>query len=359
MKRPPQGEAQKRIRPRSGPIWSRLHYFEPSCATLRHLTDTLDTVASITMDGSPLLDLPPELRLQIYKHALYTDSTLQRPQRAPRLFEKRPAVAPATLSLSLLRTCNTICADALDVFYEINSFRVSYNHICYCEAHYPYPINSRVGELAITDFLPRVDEPQTCKFCADSGYGLIKALLGMPKLRKAHIAFAWEGMSSFTESVPVILAQLRQPVVASDTVGIIQLPLSKPLSIELPILTRAWAYEARAPGAGISVGRTMQTALRYLQFEANSFDRTPAALLPFFVPSREGQGSTNSLRFSGLPDGRRRRAEFTIALASVLNDIFAEFGGSDSIDWRPIEGSGAWTFWVDNYNRRIGGGENG
>ena len=303
------------------------------------------------MDVGPFLGLPAELRLRIYGQALQYEHTLKKPLRETPWQRSDGSL----IDLSLLCVCKTIYAEARDVFYESNMFSLSYDHICYCENRFPYQaLHDRIGSVVITNFMPREEEANVCKFCQSEGYGLVKHLRLLPKLTQAMISF--EEVFSFTDFVPGILSRLTEHDnirLSSQEIGqidIIGLRLS--LRIELPSLYRAWASLAfsggrthtsqRMPGEQI-VRRTLE----YLQFETNTYDRTARSLLPFFTASQEG--GTRSLRFRGLPNESQRRAEFTIALAGVLYDVFADEGGSESIDWTDVPGSGTWTFFVDNY----------
>lgn len=293
------------------------------------------------MDRSMFLSLPPELRLRIYEHALHFDDTLQRPLRAAawRRFDGYVA------NISLLCTSKLVHKEAKDVFYEVNNFIVSYNHICCCENEYPYSaLEQRMGEMRIVNFLPRInDEEWTCSFCQTSGLGLLEHLLQLPKLRSVSIAF--DDVWSFADFAPTLLSRLaaeHDSSLVSDEVGRIDvLGLRMGLRIELPALYRAWAALARGerkkharyrvPGE-----QTMRRALEYLSFEANTYDRTAATLAPFFVPRQED--GMRVLRFRGLEHEGKKRAEFTVALAGVMNDIFADDGGSGSVSWVELGG---------------------
>ena len=86
-----------------------------------------------------------------------------------------------------------------------------------------------------------------------------------------------------------------------------------------------------------------------MQFEANTYDRTAEALRPFFIVNEKS--TTPALRFRGLPNEKQQRADFTFALATVLNDIFADEGGAESLDWVQIGGApsgGTWMFEEDD-----------
>ncbi|KAK3674451.1 hypothetical protein LTR78_005537 [Recurvomyces mirabilis] len=303
------------------------------------------------MDIGPFLGLPAELRLRIYGQALQCGRTLQKPLRETPWQKSKGSL----VDISLLCVCKTLHAEARDVFYEINSFSVSYNHICYCENRYPYrALHDRIGSVTVTNFVPREEEGHTCEFCLSEGYGLLAHLRRLPKLTQAKVSF--EDVFSFTDYAPGILSRLTENEdvhLSSEEIGqidVVGLPLS--LRIELPILHRAWsslAFSRGRSGTGqrLPGEQIVRRTLEYMQFETNTYDRTARSLLPFFTASQEG--GTRSLRFRGLPDGPQRRAEFTIALAGVLYDVFADDGGSESIDWTDVPGSGTWTFFVDNY----------
>ncbi|KAK5137984.1 hypothetical protein LTR08_005781 [Meristemomyces frigidus] len=297
------------------------------------------------MLDSAFLNLPTELRLRIYEDALQFQGVLQRPLKASSWRNSRQTPFPA--NASLLLTSRQVHEEAKDVFYKLNAFKVSYHHMCACEIQPPFPAfdELRIRELEITNFLPRLEERETCQFCAQSGFGLIAFLQKLPKLRSVKIAF--EDLFSFTEFAPENLRRLHEHNQALELsctevghVGIEGLHLK--LQLQSPALHRAWRHLAsqerdsgicqdRRPGQKI-----MQRALGYLQFEANSYHRTAAILASFFVPSEDDD--TPTLRFTGLIDEGRRRAEFTVALAVVLNDTFAEDGGSASVNWVDLEG---------------------
>ncbi|TKA83705.1 hypothetical protein B0A55_00288 [Friedmanniomyces simplex] len=287
------------------------------------------------------LDLPPELRLRIYEHALHFGCTLQKPLRAAAWRRSDGCTA----NVSLLRASKLIYREAIDILYDVNSFAISYNHVCYCENTFPYPaLEPRMRTIRITNFLPRIDQPQTCNFCQSSGFGLLEHLMQMPKLNSAVIAF--ENVFSFADFVPELLRNLaaeRTVELSSGEVGEVNVlgPESR-LCFELPALQRAWSALARGERAKDARNRvpgelTMRRALEYLQFETNTYDRTAETLLPFFT-AYDDEDSRRRLRFVGLPDEHKKRAGFTVALAGVMNDIFADDGGSESITWVEIGG---------------------
>ncbi|KAK5115516.1 hypothetical protein LTR62_001175 [Meristemomyces frigidus] len=303
------------------------------------------------MNTGPLLNLlPPELRLEIYSYALKNENILLKPIREPPIWDEVQQDSQTSLAeISLLCTSRLITREARQVFYEINSFSISYNHLCCCENRYPYPVlDNNVSSVIITSFMPR-ESANPCIFCREGGYGLLQYLNRLPKLTHANLSF--QEIFTFTEYAPNLLAQLRkhnQVTVVSHEVGVIDV-LGQHLSLqfELPVLRRAWATLAQArtsnhAGSRVPGEQTMRTALEYLQFETNVYDRTASSLLPFFTASEED--GTLSLQFSGVKDGPQRRADFTLALAAVLYDVFADDGGSDSIAWADVTGSGTWTF---------------
>ena len=291
-------------------------------------------------EGSVFLDLPPEIRLRIYEHALRFDGILQRPVRAAawRSFKGY------TADISLLCTSRLLHKEAKDVFYECNRFVVSYNHICHCENVYPHPaLEQRMGEIHITNFLPRIDGAQTCRFCQDLGFGLIEHLLQLPKLNAVSLSF--DDVWSFADFAPALLTKLatqHSTRLSSDEVGKIKvLGLRVRLDIDLPALYRAWAALARGDGKKHARHRvpgehTMRRALEYLSFEANTYDRTALTLAPFFVGGDED--GIRALRFRGLDHEKSMRANFSVALAGVMNDIFADDGGSGSVSWVELGG---------------------
>lgn len=301
------------------------------------------------MPDNLFLSLPAELRLRIYEYALQFPGVLQRPLRASAWRD----FTGYLVNTPLLSVCKQVHEEARDVFHEVNEFRISYNHMCTCQNRFPFSAfnEQRIRKLEVCNFLPRVDEPKTCQFCRQSGFGLISYLKQLPKLRSAKVSF--EDIFSFTDFGPELLRRLsgdgRKIELSCEEVGQVEvLGLSVHLEFKLPAMHRAWlclagrlpTHTSRLPGQ-----KTMERALEYLQFEANTYDRTSSALKPFFVPSEEDE--TLTLRFQRLPDKRKRRADFTIALAGVLNDIFADDGGSESIDWVDLDGGiygGRWQF---------------
>ncbi|KAK3643118.1 Glycosylphosphatidylinositol (GPI) anchor assembly protein [Elasticomyces elasticus] len=292
------------------------------------------------MKDISFLGLPPELRLRIYEHALRFESTLQRPVRPNAWCVFDGYVA----NVALLSTSKLIHKEAKDAFYEVNKFNVSYNTICYCENQYPYPpLEQRLGVVRVTNFFPRIEEAQICNFCYASGYGLLEHLIDMPKLRRASIVF--EDIFNFADYTPELLQELateHTTDLSSNEVGTVQvLGLKIQLSLELPALQGAWSALARGEKArharhGVPAENTMRRALEYLRFEANTYDRTAVTLLPFFVADNAQE--TRVLRTGGIATDSKMRADFTIALAGVMNDIFADEGGSDSVTWAEIEG---------------------
>lgn len=175
------------------------------------------------------------------------------------------------------------------------------------------------------------------------------------------------------------------------------LPKRRTLEFHLPSLTHAWRslagteQQQRNPwdsnrrtshGGGSSNSQSnthrrrnrlpgqkiLSRALEYLHFEANSYDRVPAALRPFFVvappppsplaprstgaekPDGEIERETAQLHFRSLPDGRERRAGFTIALARELAKVFEDDGGAGSIEWVALDAepeAPVWRFGLD------------
>jgi hypothetical protein len=307
-----------------------------------------------SLKESSFIALPVELRLRIYEHALRFPVTLVRPLRA----SVWGTCIHGRANISILCANKQILAEARDVFYEANRFRVSYNQMCYCENQYPYhAFDARMSEVEINHFMPRIDEPRTCEFCFSSGYGLVDCLRQLPKVKRACVSF--EDVFSYAEFAPMIFAKLTEngATMCSKQIGRIEvLGFGQELTIALPAMHSSWQYLAHVRGRA-STGhhhrgeRAMRRALEYLQFEANTYDRTARTLLPFFTSSHNG--GTRSLRFQGIEDGDVRRAEFTLALAGVLHDIFQDDGGAESVDWVEVPESITWTFFVDNY-RAVG-----
>ncbi|TKA23118.1 hypothetical protein B0A50_07148 [Salinomyces thailandicus] len=315
------------------------------------------------MDHSPFLALPAELRITIYTHALTFRKPLYRPLRPrPSQNSHHHEFSKRAENLSLLTTNHQISHEALKVFWQTNTFRISYNHLCTCQnLFFPYPAFASpfVRSLEIRSFLPRLEDQTggtTCRFCKDSGLGLIDYLQHLPKLEVARIAF--EDIFTFSEAVEPIVKRLSREsdvTLTSDEIGRVSLRGLGGVEIELqlPSLHRAWqclasdkatGSQGRLPGQKV-VGR----ALEYLHFEANTYDRTAASLKRFFVATTEEDG-TAKLQFCGLLDGRQRRAEFTIALASELAKVFEDDGGADSIDWVSLAEnpqSPVWSFRLD------------
>lgn len=288
-----------------------------------------------------LLALPAELRLRIYAYTLNFEGTLHRPLKASAWKDFSGSLA----DISLIFTNKQIYREAKDVFWELNAFRVSYNHMCSCQNAFPYPAfnENLIRKLEIRSFLPRIEEEAaTCCYCKDSGLGLVHYLQGLPKLQDASIAF--EDIFTFSDCLPPMLKALgtsKAAMLASDAVGCISIGGLGGLKLEmhLPALYRAWQHlalgkaaksQGRFPGQKI-IGR----ALEYLSFEANAYNRTAMSLRPFFIDI--GDMDELKLRFKCLQDGRRRRAEFTIALAGELSKIFEDDGGADSIEWTALD----------------------
>jgi len=315
-----------------------------------------DVPSDEQMAGSMFLALPPELRLRIYEHALRLQGALQRPVKAAAVVWQKKTDGEVA-NVALLRANKLIHGEARDVFYEVNRFIVSYNHICSCENEYPYSaLKQRMGEMRITNFLPRVDEAQTCMFCQASGFGMFEQLIHLPKLRSVSVAF--DDVWSFADHAPTLLSTLATThgtTSASHEVGkveVLGLPLR--LGIELPALYRAWAALARGERRNharyrIAGEQTMRRVLQYLRFEADTYARTPTTLLPFFVQGEENRNPL--LHFRGHEDDKKR-AEFTVALAGLLSEILADDGGSSSIPWADLSGDNAtivrWSFGEKN-----------
>ncbi|KAF2773617.1 hypothetical protein EJ03DRAFT_102265 [Teratosphaeria nubilosa] len=210
---------------------------------------------------SPLLELPTELRIRIYEYTLQYQGVLQRPLRA----SARRAFPGYVANVSLLCACKLVSQEAADVFCDVNSFRISYHHLCTCENRYPYrPFNAkRIRQLEVSNFMPRIDLPHLCEFCHDNGFGLLKSMSSLPRLRSLKVAF--EDLFSFADFAPKILDRFHE---------------SANVHIQLPVLHLAWMHlvesrrghskcAKRLPGE-----QTMQRALEYLQFEANTYERT-------------------------------------------------------------------------------------
>ncbi|RMY62350.1 hypothetical protein D0863_10998 [Hortaea werneckii] len=423
-------------------------------------------------EDSTLLSLPAELRLRIYANVLHFSHPLYRPLRASIIHpwhyisdqnNSDDKINTTNLAdTALLLTNRQIHHEAKDCFYELNSFRVSFNHLCSCQNIFPYPAfdENLVRRLEIRSFLPRSnslvskdsssssssnitsvndddddaydassDEDEgeeeaaaaatygSCKYCQDSGMGLIEYLLhDLPKLHAATIAF--EDIFTFSESIGPIMRKLvpsshpslnpqddddeinetndesnhtnnDNPHLVSDEIGTLRLeglPSGRTLDFHLPSLTHAWrslagterqqrkpwgsnsstshggsqktTHRSRLPGQKI-----LSRALEYLHFEANSYDRVPAALRRFFVVAplptdQEGhndefnnhQPQTAKLQFRSLPNGRERRAGFTIALARELAKVFEDDGGAGSIEWVSLDAepkAPVWSFGLD------------
>ncbi|KAI7529401.1 hypothetical protein KC331_g15236 [Hortaea werneckii] len=422
-------------------------------------------------ENSTLLSLPAELRLRIYANVLHFSHPLYRPLRASIIHpwhyisdqnNSDDKINTTNLAdTALLLTNRQIHHEAKDCFYELNSFRVSFNHLCSCQNIFPYPAfdENLVRRLEIRSFLPRSnslisrdsskssssgdsnisstnddasdafsaedDEEDeeagtytNCRYCQDSGMGLIEYLLhDLPKLHAATIAF--EDIFTFSESIGPIMRKLvpsshpslnpqddddeinetndesnhtnnDNPHLVSDEIGTLRLeglPSGRTLDFHLPSLTHAWrslagterqqrkpwdsnsstshggsqstTHRSRLPGQKI-----LSRALEYLHFEANSYDRVPAALRRFFVvapfsTNKEGhdedkfhnhEPQTAKLQFRSLPDGRERRAGFTIALARELAKVFEDDGGAGSIEWVSLDAdpkAPVWSFGLD------------
>ncbi|KAH9845839.1 hypothetical protein Tdes44962_MAKER00049 [Teratosphaeria destructans] len=300
---------------------------------------------------SPLLELPAELRIRIYEHALQHQRVLQRPLRASAWRTLPGDVA----NVSLLCTCKLVNEEAADVFCDLNSFRISYHHLCTCENRYPYPTFNakRIRQLEVIDFMPRIDLPHLCDFCHDNGSGLLKSMTSLPRLTSLKVAF--DDLWSFADFAPTILERLHESAgvhVTCDQVGrLVVHGLTSDVEIQLPVLHSAWlhlvesrrGHSKRAPR--LPGEQSMQRALEYLQFEANTYERTSRMLKPFFASESHDEPLT--LKFKGLPEESRRRADFTIALVGVMNDIFTDDGGSESIDWVDLDSfyyGGRWQF---------------
>ncbi|GAB1734615.1 hypothetical protein NU195Hw_g9009t1 [Hortaea werneckii] len=434
-------------------------------------------------ENSTLLSLPAELRLRIYTYVLHFSHPLYRPLRAS-IIHPWHFISDQNndnsdnkfnnnnlADTALLLTNRQIHHEAKDCFYELNSFRVSFNHLCSCQNIFPFPAfdENLVRRLEIRSFLPRsnslisqdsssssgenssISSPNddafdasdassdeedaegegaatytNCKYCQNSGMGLIDYLLhDLPKLHAATIAF--EDIFTFSESIGPILSKLVPPPsssysnlhqnddndndtydtpnndpprLVSDEIGTLRLeglPRGKTLEFHLPSLTHAWRSLAGAEqqqrrvwdgntNHGGSSSRQKPThtrlpgqkilsrALEYLHFEANSYDRVPAALRRFFVvvaaPLPAGSGSesdkretthrTAQLHFRSLPDGRERRAGFTIALARELAKVFEDDGGAGSIEWVSLDAEPevpVWRFGLDGVDVQEDGRE--
>ncbi|KAI6877589.1 hypothetical protein KC360_g2888 [Hortaea werneckii] len=384
-------------------------------------------------EHSTLLSLPAELRLRIYADLLHFSHPLYRPLRAS-IIHPWHSISDQNkddnsdsgfnnnnlADTALLLTNRQIHHEAKDCFYELNSFRVSFNHLCSCQNIFPYPAfdGNLVRRLEIRSFLPRSnsliskdgsgdsggsnssitsaedddvydissnedDEGgeeaaeatyTNCKYCQNSGMGLMGYLLhDLPKLHAA-----------------------TRPHLVSDEIGTLRLErLSRGLTLEfhLPSLTHAWRslarfeqqqQQQRGVWDGSETGhqqagqrsttthrsrllpgqKILSRALEYLHFEANSYDRVPAALRRFFVVAprlQAGSGGesdrretpnhqTAQLQFRSLPDGRERRAGFTIALARELAKVFEDDGGAGSIEWSALDAEPevpVWRFGLD------------
>ncbi|KAI7084860.1 hypothetical protein KC356_g6357 [Hortaea werneckii] len=437
-------------------------------------------------EHSTLLSLPAELRLRIYADLLHFSHPLYRPLRAS-IIHPWHSISDQNkddnsdsgfnnnnlADTALLLTNRQIHHEAKDCFYELNSFRVSFNHLCSCQNIFPYPAfdGNLVRRLEIRSFLPRSnsliskdgsgdsggsnssitsaedddvydissnedDEGgeeaaeatyTNCKYCQNSGMGLMGYLLhDLPKLHAATVAF--EDIFTFSDSIGPILRKLvppssspstsshqhhqdqrndddndthdthdsKRPHLVSDEIGTLRLErLSRGLTLEfhLPSLTHAWRslarfeqqqQQQRGVWDGSETGhqqagqrsttthrsrllpgqKILSRALEYLHFEANSYDRVPAALRRFFVVAprlQAGSGGesdrretpnhqTAQLQFRSLPDGRERRAGFTIALARELAKVFEDDGGAGSIEWSALDAEPevpVWRFGLD------------
>jgi hypothetical protein len=295
-----------------------------------------------TSHPSPFLGLPAELRIRIYEYALQYQGVLQRPLRASAWRDFAGYVA----NVSLLRTCKLVHKEAVDIFFDLNTFRISYYHLCTCQNRYPYkPFNAeRIRRVEVSNFLPKLDLPDICEYCRDGGVGLFKTMKALPRLRSLHVAF--EDMFSFTDFAPPILHGLYDDYQISSTcdeVGKLDIHgFGLKTVVELPVLHRAWGSLSESRKQPLSLLRRcrgavpMRKALEYLQFEANTYERTPGELRPFFIPRKEND-NTHVLRFKGLPNESTQRSNFTIAVASVLSEIFSDDGGSRTIDWVDLD----------------------
>lgn len=75
-------------------------------------------VENVLLTRSPLglLDLPPELRLMIYRHLLVRENTL------PVAVDTMNILEPHLLEVSILRTCRLVYREAFDIMYKENRF---------------------------------------------------------------------------------------------------------------------------------------------------------------------------------------------------------------------------------------------
>lgn len=86
-----------------------------------------------------LLDLPKELRLEIYSHAL-TFATPIRITHQGRVDRSHISQRGLRLAPELLRTCSRVYGEAIDVLYSCNTFRgVVHRRIAYRDCRFPRP----------------------------------------------------------------------------------------------------------------------------------------------------------------------------------------------------------------------------
>ncbi|EMC96097.1 hypothetical protein BAUCODRAFT_517575 [Baudoinia panamericana UAMH 10762] len=305
----------------------------------------------LPMAPSGLLELPAELRARIYVDAFQFDRTLCRPVRA----EAWRDFTGYVTNLSLLTTCKLIYRESKDVFYDINKFEISYNHLCTCENQFPFPtLNERMRDITISGYLPRIDQERPCRLCrfTDRGSGLFDYLSTLPRLKSVDVLFEHE--TDWDSGILYRIIHYQNCALEAPKIGVLRVKgLPFQLRLLLSTLYLAWHHLAGDPDQG-SVGskrypgeRSTRHALEYLQFEANTYDRTAQSLLRFFLPIDVDNPSASVLRFKGLPDELRRRADFTIELAAELNAIFSDGGGSETIRWTEIDGmmyNGRWSF---------------
>nr|POE48001.1 hypothetical protein CFP56_01329 [Quercus suber] len=294
---------------------------------------------------SSLADLPVELRMHIFSFILSHNAILQRPSTraaeaqdlstsppvetfTPSDVDGRtpsPCVSPSLhlIQTSLLHLNRRLSIEAREVFYAHNRFRISYNHLCTCQARFPYTFDAtRIRELELVHVYPRDHGSQTCTICQSAGTGLIPFLQTLPRLRTAVVIF--DDMASFGDFAHAFPGPLSSRAVGSLTLATGDGPQS--IHVLLPPLQQAW--QTGGGQRSISDGWCEQTdfepskaaisllgLMKHLQWEASEHQLTAPQLRPFFVPSN---GGFSVLR---VPVGERMAA-FSLALAQTLADMF-------------------------------------
>lgn len=299
--------------------------------------------------------LPPELRIQIFTYLLRYDGVLQRrstivaeslknkedpshSSSAPEHVTRRPVDTTPFL------ICRTFSEEALDVFYDLNCLKIHYNHLCTCQARFPFAgfDPSRVRRLEIYDFHPRQNVEAVCKTCQCAGVGLLNYLGTLPRLQSAVLAFEdFMSITDFVESG----SQMASIEFQASEVGRFHAQARKvDIEVQLPLLNRAWRNLAKTAttstpldeGDDLPGEESVRHALEYLQFEANDWGRVPSSLRNFLITDETEDPPLARLRLVNAPDSAHRLLRFTVALAEVLCDLFVEDCASDSMEWEYI-----------------------